>query len=172
MSLYEKLWNHYRENTDLDLLDKGGVYDLMHNAESVDDGLGSGIALNLRMLDRHYGYDYTKVYGKDTVAIFDTDTLVEDNLTRAIVEKKLNGILDEMFPEWREDWEIPNHDAAHYVSAEDLMDELEYVSGGLDAFMSKFGYVRFSTVGDLWENPSYCMPIYEDPNQLKLPFGE
>ena len=173
MNLYEKMWKHYKENTEIDTSDKAGVYDLMNNADPITDGvsdLGSGIALDLRVLDRHYGYDYETVYGKDTIAIFETEQLLEDNLTRAVAEKKLNGILDELFPEWREEWEIPNQDAGHYLNASDLMDEFEFSQKGLDTFMGKFGYARLSTSTDLWEDISYRKPIYDDPNQLKLPF--
>lgn len=173
MNLYEKIWKHYTENTEIDTRGKGGVYDLMSNADPITESitdLGSGVVLDLRVLDRHYGYDYEAVYGKDTVALFDTRQLLEDNLIRAMKDKNLNEILDELFPEWREDWEIPNQNASAYLDASNLMDEFEYYSRGLDTFMGKFGYVRFSTSTDLWEDPSYQKPFYDDPNQLKLPF--
>lgn len=172
MNLYEKIWKHYTENTEINTNGKGGVFDLMSNSEPIESvmDLGSGVALNFRDLDRYYDYDYEMVYGKDTVALFDTAQLLEDNLIRAVRERTLNGILDEIFPEWREDWEIPNQNAAHYIDADDLREEFEFVPKGLDTFMGKFGYVRFSTATDLWEDPSYQKPLYDDPNQLKLPF--
>lgn len=170
MNVYEKLWGHYTENTDLDLSDKGGVYDLMYNAEGVGVGIGTGIAVNLRTLDRHYGYDYECVYGKDTIALFETHDLLGDVLSRAVSDKKLEPFLDDVFPEWREEWEIPNQDAGRYLSVDDLLSEFEFADRALETFMGMFGYFRFSTTSDLWEDPSYVSPIYDDPNQLKLPF--
>lgn len=172
MNVCEKLWKHYAQNTMKDLADTEGLYDLSDSASLTEDGIGA--VIDFRELDNHYGYDFESVYGYQprSVALYCTDELMEEVLTRAVVEKRLNAILDEMFPEWREDWEIPNHDAAHYVTVKDLMDEFQYVGGALDTFMEKFGFRRFFYSLDLWEDTSYQMPLYEDPNQLQLPFME
>ena len=166
MTIYERIWNYYKDNSVAVKPTKDeGCYDLMNYAEE-DNGR---VTIDFKMLDTHKDYDFEYVFRKDVAALYETEVLFEKNFHKGVENRTLEGLLDNLFPQWREEWEIPNEDVYSHLDLEDLRTDLEYQSGALEEFMQFFGYYRFNDT-EFWEDPSYQKPIYDDPNQLKLPF--
>ena len=168
MKIYEKIWDYYKDNSLKVKTSKDeGCYDLMNYAEETEDGC---VVVDFKMLDTHKDYDFEYVFRKDVAALYETETLFENNFNKGIIERTLEGLLDDLVPQWREEWEIPNSDVYSHLELEDLRADVEYQSGALDEFMQFFGFYRFNDT-EFWEDPKYKKPYYDDPNQLKLDFG-
>lgn len=167
MNIHEKLWENYKKNTTKDISDQEGSYNIMYQAEILGDG---GQTVSFKALDRHHEYDFESVYGQVDVALYEQDVLFVRNFEKAIEGKSLEGIVDEMFPQWKEDWEIPNSDLYSNLDMDDLLEDIRFHKDGMRKFMAFFGYARLLD-SDLWFDTNYVAPFHEDPNQLKLDFG-
>lgn len=167
MTIYERIWDYYKDNTlRVEASKDDGCYDLMNYAEETADGR---VTIDFKMLDTHKEYNFEYVFRKDVAALYETEVLFEKNFREGIENRTIEGLLDNLFPQWREEWEIPNADVYSHLDLDDLRADLEYQSGALEEFMQFFGYYRFNDT-EFWEDPKYQKPIYDDPNQLKLPF--
>lgn len=171
MKIYEKIWDYYKANTLKSMKappsKDEACYDLMNYAEETEDGR---VTIDFKLLDTHKDYDFEYVFRKDVAALYETEVLFEKNFTEGIINRTLESLIDDLFPQWREDWEIPNADVYSHLDMDDLREDIEYQNGALEAFMEFFGYYRFNDT-EFWVDPSYKKPYYDDPNQLKLDFG-